>query len=450
MKLQRQTGFQSLNEGIGAFNAKHKYFLVPQMNRNVSHLFAAALRSFDIHALVLETCKDLDLGREHTSGKECLPCLITTGDILYFLKKEKDRLGDSFSPDDYIYFMPESDGPCRFGMYNKYQRIMFDSFQDLRGVRIGSITSKDGYSLDGLLEGENIWRFRKAAFFAILLGDILNRILWKIRPYEKENGLSDDFIEDALQTLAGCFESYGAKNNFDKILNRLKEIIEDGKAIIDPTVAPKPLVGVVGEIFIRAQDQSNQYLVKVLEEHGAEVVVSSISEWINYTSYNSMRDARAELRLNLKQMRPRRVMENLKSIAGYGKDFYYQQFKQTRSYRRLRSSIGIVEDHKVAHLDKILDREDVFSFDVGTEACLSISGMMEYADQGFNGVVNVYPFTCMPGTVTSSIAKPLMNRYRVPYLDTPCDVGLQPGREDAVRTFMYQVYQHFKRNGRKE
>ena len=163
-----------------------------------------------------------------------------------------------------------------------------------------------------------------------------------------------------------------------------------------------------------------------------------------------MRDARADLRLNLKQFHLRPVLENLKDIFDYGKDFYYQQFRQTRSYKRLRSSIDIAEDHKIAYLEKILNREDVFSFDVGTEACLSIPGMMAYARQGFNGVVNVYPFTCMPGTVTSSIAKPLMNRCRVPYFDIPCDSGLQPGREGAIRTFMYQVYQHFKRNGRKD
>ncbi|HEB33207.1 MAG TPA: CoA activase [Spirochaetes bacterium] len=449
MKPQKAAGFQSLNEGIGVFNAKEKHLLIPQMNRNVSHLFAGALRSFDIHARVLETCRDLDLGREYTSGKECLPCLITTSDILYFLKKERNRLGEDFNPDNYIYCMPESDGPCRFGMYNKYQRIVLDSFPELRGVKIGSLTSRDGYSLDGMLEGESIWKFRKAAYFGILVGDILNRIAWRIRPYEIEEGLTDQFIERSMRVIADSFEANGSENNFDRILDHVEEIIEEGKTIIDPAIQRKPLVGVVGEIFIRSQNEANQDLVKTLERHGAEVVVASISEWVNYTSYNRMRDARTDLRLNIKQLRPRQVIRNLKSIFDFGKNFYYQQFMQTRSYKRLRSSIDIAEDHKVAHLEKMLDREDVFSFDVGTEACLSISGLIAYAGQGFNGVVNVYPFTCMPGTVTSSIAKPLMNRYRVPYLDTPCDTGLQPGREGTVRTFMYQVYQHFKRNGRK-
>jgi predicted nucleotide-binding protein (sugar kinase/HSP70/actin superfamily) len=73
---------------------------------------------------------------------------------------------------------------------------------------------------------------------------------------------------------------------------------------------------------------------------------------------------------------------------------------------------------------------------------------VEYVHEGYNGVVNVYPFTCMPGTATSAIVRPIMNRKKVPYLDTPYDDTFQPGREAAIRTFMYQAKQHYERNGR--
>jgi predicted nucleotide-binding protein (sugar kinase/HSP70/actin superfamily) len=99
-------------------------------------------------------------------------------------------------------------------------------------------------------------------------------------------------------------------------------------------------------------------------------------------------------------------------------------------------------------MDEILGKEKIYSFDVGTEACLSIPGILEYVHQGYNGVVNVYPFTCMPSTITSSIIRPIMNQKKVPYLDTPYDGSFQPGREAAIRTFMYQAQQHFKRHGR--
>ena len=45
--------------------------------------------------------------------------------------------------------------------------------------------------------------------------------------------------------------------------------------------------------------------------------------------------------------------------------------------------------------DPILQEDDLFSFDVGTEACLSIAGIVGCAREGFNGIVNIYPFTCM-------------------------------------------------------
>jgi hypothetical protein len=46
---------------------------------------------------------------------------------------------------------------------------------------------------------------------------------------------------------------------------------------------------------------------------------------------------------------------------------------------------------------------------------------------------------------TSAIIKPVMNERGIPYLDTPYDGTLQPGRDAAIRTFVYQAEQHFRR-----
>ena len=96
-----------------------------------------------------------------------------------------------------------------------------------------------------------------------------------------------------------------------------------------------------------------------------------------------------------------------------------------------------------------LKKDDLFCFDLGTEACLSIASILQYAREGYNGVLNVFPFTCMPSMTTAAIVKPFMTAQGVPYLDTPYDSSFQPGREAAIRTFMYQAHQHFKRHGRK-
>jgi len=440
--------FQSVLEKVGKFNIRNKILVIPEMNRTGSHLLAAAFRSFGINARVMETFKGLDLGKEYTSGKECFPCQITTGDILYFLELEKMRLKERFDPRKYVYFMPESNGPCRFGMYNKYQRIVLDSFKDFRNIKIATLSTADGYSLDGLIEKNKVKDLRKVSYWAIVSGDILDRLLWRIRPYEKEEGMADEFIEDAMHRMEDVFERYGKEKNLDKIMDHLEEIILEGKEIIDPRIPPKPKIGIVGEIYVRSHVHANQHIIKMLEKYGAECVNASISEWVNYTTYDRLRDAKIGFRLNLKQWRLGKAKDYIKEIMHYRAELFYQEMIQEKIYKRARSILDIAEDHKIGHLEDILKEDNIYSFDAGTEACLSIPSIIHYIREGFNGVVNVYPFTCMPSTVTSSIIRPIVAEMRVPYLDAPYDSSIQPGREAAIRTFMYQAYQHFKRNGR--
>lgn len=440
--------FQSFQDKVGRFKLKGKTFLIPQMNRIGAHLLAGAFRSFGVHALVMDTYKGLDLGKEFTSGKECFPCQVTTGDILLYMQKEQEKLGAAFDAGNYIYFMPEAEGPCRFGMYNKHQRIVLDSFPGLQDLKIGSLTSKNSYSLEGMLDPEQTRSFRKAGYFSVVVADVLDRLLWRIRPYEKEPGMADECIERAMVEMADAFEAYGAALDFSRILDRLEELMEEGKEVIDPAVPPKPLIGVVGEIYLRTHVQSNQDVIRMIEKYGGEVVNASIAEWVNYTTYDRKREARIGLRLSLKQLKVKRIREHLRNMLGYGIDLAYQQMRQNQVYKRVRACLDLAEDHRLDRLEKVLREEDLYSFDVGTEACLSISGILEYTRHGYNGAVNVYPFTCMPSTITSSIVKPILNRMKVPYLDTPYDGSYQPGREASIRTFMFQAQQHFKNHGR--
>lgn len=450
MEAETRSTFQSLSENVGAFDLKGKTFLIPEMNRIGSHLLAGVFRGFGINTIVMQTYRGLALGKEFTSGKECFPCQVTTGDILLFMENEKQRRGKSFNAEDYVYFMPEASGPCRFGMYNKYQRIVLDSFPELQRLKIGSLTTDNSYALDGMIEKGKAAAFRKAAYFSVVVADVLDRLLWKIRPYEKEAGSADAFIERAMESMTDAFEKSSAKRNFAAILSKLDDVVVEGKSLVDPTIPQKPLIGVVGEIYLRTHVHANQDVIRMLEKYGAEVVNASIAEWVNFTTYDKLRDAKIGLYLNLKQFRIGAVNRYLKEIFTYGLTLCYQQKKQDQVYSRVKEFIDIPEDHRVGHLEDILLEDDLYAFDVGTEACLSIAGIIQYMRESYNGVVNVYPFTCMPSTITSSVVKPVMNRMKVPYLDTPYDGTTQPGREAAIRTFMYQANQHFQRNARKE
>jgi predicted nucleotide-binding protein (sugar kinase/HSP70/actin superfamily) len=126
----------------------------------------------------------------------------------------------------------------------------------------------------------------------------------------------------------------------------------------------------------------------------------------------------------------------------------YQERIQKQVFKCAQRHIDIAADHKIGQMEKILKQSGVFSFDIPTEACLSIPGIIHCARGGYNGVVNVYPFTCMPSTTTSAVVRPLMREWCFPYLDAPYDGSCQPNREAAIRTFMYQAEQHLARHGR--
>ncbi|MGB5421484.1 MAG: hypothetical protein WBN03_04950 [Desulfobacterales bacterium] len=434
---------------LGKVDLRGKTFLIPEMNRVASHLIAASVRSFGVDAQVLKTYRGLDYGKKYTSGKECYPCLVTLGDLLHFVEEEKRRLGDGFSAGDYVYFMPESDGPCRFGLYNKYQRIVLDSLPGLKQLNIGTVTTTDSYSPDGLIETENATALKKAAYLSAVVADILERLTWRVRPYEKELGRTDAFVDGAVQCLIATFEKHGSRDPYKPVMAEMDAILREASHIIDPRVPPKPRIGIVGEIFLRMHPDSNQNLIRVLEKYGAEVVNASMAEWMNYVSYDGLRIAKRDLRLNLKLLRLPGALAAAKNVLDFGLTLLYQERVQGKAFKRARRLLDLVGDHKISQLERILKRSGAFSFDIPTEACLSIPSIIHCASDGYHGVVNVYPFTCMPSTTTSAVVRPLMNEWRFPYLDTPYDGSSQPGREAAIRTFMYQAQKHMERNDRK-
>jgi predicted nucleotide-binding protein (sugar kinase/HSP70/actin superfamily) len=177
-------------------------------------------------------------------------------------------------------------------------------------------------------------------------------------------------------------------------------------------------------------------------------VNASIGEWINYTTYDQVRMAKIALGLHLKSFRLKEIRRDLLTYLKYNLTLLYQYLQQRKVYRMVRNYIDVIEDHKIGHLEKVLKKNNAFSFEVGTEACLSISSALVLARHGYNGIVNIFPFTCMPSNLTASISKPLMAKLNVPYIDISYDGSFQPGREAALRTFMYQAFQHCKAHGR--
>ncbi len=434
--------FESLRTNVGKFNLANKTLLMPEMSQAAAHLIVATLRSFGVDAQLMETYKGLQLGKKYTSGKECFPCQVTLGDILHHLEREKNRLGEAFKPENYFYFMAESGGPCRFGMYNKLHRIVLDSMDGLSKVQIASITSDDSYAVGGLMEPEARAHFRRSVYVGIVIGDALDRMLWRTRPYERKEGLAEDYYDEGLEIMCQAMERYGKKKRFRQILDTLENVVTQAHSIIDPEIPPKPLVGMIGEIYLRSHRQSNQDLIKLLEAYGGEIVNATMAEWVNYVSYENMRKAEREFVFAVRRRNLKKIRRHFLDWLSNRTELNYQYYRMGQVYRRVRKHLPIHKDHKIGRIESQLDNDRLFSFHVGTEAGISIGGALEHCLHGFDGIVNVFPFTCMPSTMCSAVLKPILDRMQIPYIDCAYDGTFQPNQEAIVRTFMYQAAQH--------
>jgi predicted nucleotide-binding protein (sugar kinase/HSP70/actin superfamily) len=443
--------FHSLKTRVSQFDVSKKTLLIPKMAPFSGKLLEASFRAFGVDAVLMETYKGIMLGREFTSGKECFPCQVTLGDVLYHLKKERERLGAAFSPERYVYFLPESDGPCRFGMYNKMHRLVLDRFEEFKEIPIAYLSSQNSYATTDILPARSARYFRRLAYVTTIIADVLDRTVWRVRPYEWRAGMTDAFMEKALAAMASLIETVGADLEFTKLYALLEDVVSTARSFIDARQPRRPRIGIVGEIYLRTHPESNQGIICQLERFGGEVVDASLGEWVNYVSYDRAIKLRRQWQTAWEAGNHRLLRKVSQQWIAQEIEKLYQSWRQGQVYRRALQHLDIQADHSIGHIERKLDRNRIFNFDVGTEAALSIGGAMAYAEDGFDAIVNVFPFTCMPSTMCSAVLKPLLNRLKIPYLDAPYDGTTQPNREAALRTFIYQARQHLeqKQNGKR-
>ena len=396
-----------------AASGNHRTLYIPYM---CDHAFAfkGAMNACGQEAHVMEESDEatLILGRKFTSGKECYPCILTTGDLLKFLRKP------DIKPKEVAFFMPKANGPCRFGQYHNLHRVILDEL-GYRDVPIISPDSDDSYSTVSNLDGD----FRKLAWKGMVATDLLIKLLHQNRPYEKNKGETDRVYRRCLGQLSRTIASGGdieetlswAKEMFAKIEKERKE--------------RKPIIGVVGEIYIRSNRFSNNDLVRKIEVLGGEAWVAGMGEWICYTTYMYKKQSLLE----------RKYKEYVK---GWLTD-WVQKKKEHRLEKRLVGSILECHEPKTEKVLKLASPYLHESF--GGEAILSIGKAIDYINQGLSGIVNTMPFTCMPGTVVTAMSKKLREDFgNFPFLNLAYE-----GQEDANEITRLEAFMHQARDFQK-
>jgi predicted nucleotide-binding protein (sugar kinase/HSP70/actin superfamily) len=392
---------------------KDRVMYFPYMN-DAAYMVAAAARSCGIPSEVLpkQTEEDLAIGRKYTSSKECFPMICTTGS---FIKKLMEPGAD---PSKMSFFMPDHNGPCRFGQYNHFHRILFDrlGFHDAELITPSNDTSYEDVA------GEHGQMFRINAWKGFIVSDYLRKIYRETRPYEINKGDSDKLYEDSLARLENCIEK-GSKG-LHKVLTG---IASDFMAIKVDKIQRKPVVAIIGEIFMRDNAGCNGNIAERLEDLGVEVVIGPISEWICYSTYRFTRDSRWK---NDKKG----VIKS--KIQGFGQDVIAASL--LRGIKKLTDHEKDVSLHDMLHLcnkyvNEFYDGDPPIA--VGTSVALT--------KRGVSGLAAILPFTCMPGTLIASVSDSFRKDHNnIPFINIAYDGQDSVSLDTRLQAFVFQVKEY--------
>ncbi len=406
--------FVILNKGNGSLRPNKVYF--PPMTDH-AYALAAAFRACEVEAEVLPESDDetVRIGREHTSGRECFPLALTTGDMI----KATRRPG--FEPEQSAFFMPTGRGPCRFGQYHRYHRQVLDKL-GLEKVKILAPMQDESLHDDVSMFDKDFVLMSWRGVYAV---DMLQKALWEHRPHEKQKGQADRVYRTSLDRLSSAIEKR------EDLLPVLHQAYQDFTSI-DIAERSKPVIGVVGEIYIRSNRFSNEDVVRQIERLGGEAWVAPISEWLLYV--NNMAKTSAKMNRSWKDL--------LKA--------YLTQYVQHRDEQRFLSGFnGSMRSLREPSIEQTLRTALPYihhSFE--GEAVLSVGKAIDYINRGVSGIVNVMPFTCMPGTIATAVLKRVREEHdNIPLLNIAYEGQGDSQTVTRLEAFMHQArsYQEAKK-----
>lgn len=131
-------------------------------------------------------------GKEFGNNGQCNPTYFTVGNLVQYLQfLEKEGLPRQQILDNFVFFTAGSCGPCRFGMYEAEYRFALKN-AGFDGFRVLLFKDSDGIKA---ASGEPGLKFTVDFGFGMLnamhLGDVINDLIYQIRPYEVNQGKTD-------------------------------------------------------------------------------------------------------------------------------------------------------------------------------------------------------------------------------------------------------------------
>jgi predicted CoA-substrate-specific enzyme activase len=353
--------------------------LVPSMGRLGTEAFAAIFRGYGFHAKANRENDEaiLKVGRANTSCKECLPLILTTGTLLSYIQNGK-------RPDEVlVYFMPTGSGPCRFGQYYIFMEdlIRRQQIPDVALLALSSDNSYIGMDKD----------FERHAWWAVTVSDAMEDIRAMLLANAADLPEALATFEDGWRQILGAME----KADFKVLKARLADSAERLRRIpLKRPVAEVPTVSLTGEIFVRRDSLSRQFLTERLAEKGFATVCAPVAEWIHYCNY---------LVANGFNQDPMTAMDKFKLRL---RNFFQGRYE--RQIKEILGRTGLIHPDSPDVAQVIANARPHISPKLAGEAILTVGGALTEIIHRTCGVIAIGPFGCMPNRLSEAILSETM------------------------------------------
>ena len=249
--------------------------LAPQMSPIHFDILEPVFRryGFNMEVLQNDNRNAIDTGLKFVNNDACFPSITVVGQIMDAV------LSGKYDTDRLAVIMTQTGGCCRASNYVGFIRRALDkaglSHIPVISLNPGGLEKNSGFKLP--------IKLLMKAIQGVVYGDLFMRCLYRVRPYEREQGSANALHQKwkaiAVESLVGSKTRWTYKAVCRGIVNAFDNLP------IDDTIR-KPRVGVVGEILVKYMPLANNHLVELLEHEGAEAVVPDLMDFLNYSVYN--------------------------------------------------------------------------------------------------------------------------------------------------------------------
>ncbi len=373
-------------------------------------LVEAALNSMDIHFIALPNpdFKSFQTGKAFGNRGQCNPTYFTVGNLVKYLQNLRDEQGLSSKEivEKYVYITAGGCGPCRFGMYiTEYKKALRDA--GFEGFRLTSFEHDKGIFQGDEIE-EEILQFSPTFFVtlikAVLIGDIINLLGYKLRPYEIENGATDSALEQCKEVVSNAFLNH---SSLIKAMWQCRNIL--GKIKLD-RLQPKPKVMVMGEFWAAMTEGDGNYnLHRFLEAEGAECIPQPILNRLMLSLWEAQQGVLQETSLarpNGKTIDFSNLKKRLMIKAG--------KIAVKTHFSLYAKAIGL-HDYTIPNIEKLASfAKEYYTLECsGGEGHLEVAHLIESVKHNLaHLVISIKPFGCMPSSaVSDGIQSLVTSRY---------------------------------------